>query len=146
MQSAVLAAVLAACLVAAHAADDAAVIVDSGSTNTAGYRIIVERSGKAAYTQMPRRYGRPSDEQPTSKTRDVASELVKRFYADLDAARPFSELPRQGCMKSASFGTTLTIEFAGERSPDLSCGDRGNAKVKALIEDVSEICKLFSDK
>jgi hypothetical protein len=125
------------------AAEDAAAIVKSGSINTAGFRIVVERSGKASYTQMPRP-GEGSMSKP--KSQRVPKELARRFYKDLEAGKPLSELPHQGCMKSASFGTTLTIEFAGQTSPDLSCGDGGNAAVKALIQDSNDIVKAVNGK
>ena len=124
-------------------AEDSAVIIDSGSTNTSAYRIAVERSGKAAYTRIPRKAGRAPDAQPLKKSARIHAALVARFYADLEAARPFSALPRRGCLKSASFGTTLTIMFGDETTPDLSCGSNGNAKVQALIDDVRAITKSF---
>ena len=45
----------------AACAADTAVITNSGSTNTAGYRIVVERTGKATYTEMRRRGARPDE-------------------------------------------------------------------------------------
>ncbi len=46
-------------------------------------------------------------------------------------------------MKSASFGSKLTVEFGEEKTPDLSCGDAGSAMLQALIRDVKEIVDLF---
>jgi len=119
-----------------------AAIVDSGSTNTAGFRILVQRSGEAEQTQTPRRYGPQTASK--ARKRQLPRALVDRFYSDLDAAKPFSALPEQHCMKSASFGTTLSIEFAGEKTPDLNCGDGGDSKLQAIIRDATEIIKLFS--
>jgi len=121
-----------------RAAGDA-VIVNSGSTNTEGFRIVVEQSGKAVYTQTPRK----SDPQVKSRSLDLPQALVKRLYSDLDAGKPLAELPGGHCMKSASFGSSLTIEFAGEKTPDLSCPDHGNPRLQALIKDANEIVKLF---
>jgi len=103
-------------LAPALAAADSAVLLDSGSTNTAGFRIEVNRSGEAVYTPPPRRGRQPSEEQPKPRNRRIPSPLIKRFFADLDAQRPFSALPNRGCMKSVSFGTTLTVEYQGERT------------------------------
>lgn len=122
---------------------DSAVITDSGSTNTAGFRIEVGASGEAVYAPKPRRAGQGSRMGKQPVTRQVPSALLKRFFADLGNARPLASLPSQGCMKSVSFGTTLTIEYGDEKSPDLRCGDHGNAKLKALIQDSSEIIQLF---
>ena len=126
----------------AACAADTAVITNSGSTNTAGYRIVVERTGKATYTEMRRRGARP--DESTTRTSALPDALVRRFFADLAAAQPLSSLPKIGCMKSASFGTTLTVEFDGESSPDLSCGGHDDARMKALIQDSSDILKQFS--
>jgi|SRR5579863_1314941 hypothetical protein len=132
-------------LIAVHGAvaADVAVIVNSGSTNTAGFRIVVERSGNAEFTAGPPRPNRP-DEKPKQMRRKLPDPLVERLYSDLDAAKPLSSLPSQRCAKSASFGTKLTIEFGGQESPDLSCGPGDNAKLQALARDANEIVKLLS--
>jgi hypothetical protein len=125
-------------------AQDTAVITDSGSTNTAGYTIVVERSGKAAYTPIPRRFAEPSDApKPAPKNLVIPKKLVRRFFVDLHAAKPLADLPRHGCMKSASFGSTLNIKIGDDTSPDLSCPSEGNAKVQSLIDDTRAIVKLF---
>ena len=130
------------CLAAVRlCAVDAAVIVDSGSTNTAGFRIVVERSGNAVDTQTPRQPEETREAQPRRRT--LPRRLLRRFYADLEAGKPLSGLPHARCLKSASFGTTLTIELAGETTPDLSCGDHSDSRLKALVRDTSEIVKLF---
>jgi hypothetical protein len=128
---------------------DAAVIVNSGSTNKAGFRIVVERSGNAEYTPMPRRPNAPLIRPPEGTTpvrRSIPDGLVRRLYSDLDAAKPLSSLPQARCAKSASFGFRLTIEFGGLETPDLSCGDGDNPKLRALIQDANEIGALFTPK
>jgi len=124
-------------------AADEAVIVNSGSTNSPGFRIVVERSGKAVYSPSPRRSAEGLSVQAKHRSRKITHDLARRFYSDLDAAAPLADLPKPACMKSASFGTTLTVELAAQKSPDLSCGDGGNAKLKALIQDTDEIVKIF---
>jgi hypothetical protein len=116
------AAVLAAGVAGANPAS--AIIVDSGSTNRAGFKVVVERSGNAEYTLK------------------IPDALVQRFYADLVKAQPFSALPRQRCAKSASFGTTLTIEFGDEETPDLSCPE-GSPLLQILKQAANDIVKLF---
>src|SRR5215469_6345920 len=107
-----------------------ATIVNSGSTNTAGFRIALRRSGAAEYTSVPRgvntRSGEPEKAEPEKSGREIPKDLAMRLFADLEAAKPLSSLPAPHCMKSKSFGTRLTIEFGGEATPDLSCGDGGN--------------------
>jgi hypothetical protein len=118
-------------------------IVNSGSTNAAGFRIVVPRSGDAELTSAPRRFGPDSGGKAEPRRRKVPDTLVHDLYSDLDAAKPLSSLPAPRCMKSASFGTRLTIEFGADATPDLSCGDGGVAKLKALIRDVRQILELF---
>jgi hypothetical protein len=133
-------------LIAVHAAAaaDVAVIVNSGSTNTAGFRIIIERSNNAEFTPGQPRPNRSPNQQPRQMRRELPSALVVRLFADLEAAEPFSSLPSQPCPKSASFGTKLTIEFDGQETPDLSCRPGDNAKLQALVRDANDIVKLFS--
>jgi hypothetical protein len=127
-------------LAAAVPCDSCAVIVNSGSTNAAGFRIIVERSGNAEYTVRPRRVENTAAKPVQRKVPDA---LVRRLYADLEAAQPLSALPHRGCFKSASFGTKVTIEDGKEISPDLSCPEERDAHIRALMRDVSEIVKYF---
>jgi hypothetical protein len=114
-------------------------IVNSGSTNTAGFQIVVEKSGKTEYTSQPRRIDKSSAPKVISKT--ISKLLTDRLYSDVIAARPLSSLPSRHCAKSVSFGTRLTIRFDDDESPDLSCGDGGNQKLEGLIRDADEIVK-----
>jgi hypothetical protein len=125
------------------AAADSAVIVNSGSTNSDGFRILVERSGNAEYTALPRR---PNPQPVTPARRIVPDALVQRLYSDLEAAQPLTSLPRPRCMKSVSFGFRMTIEFGGPETPDLTCGDGDSPKLRALIRDANEIVALFRAK
>jgi hypothetical protein len=142
--------IAAACLVMAVgvslAASDMAVITDSGSTNTAGFRIEVSRSGEAVYAATARRRGQLSEEQTKPRSHQIPGNLVKQFFADLDDAKSLSTLPGGGCMKSASFGTTLTVEYHDQKSPDLRCGDHGNSRLKALIQSTDEIIRVFNSQ
>lgn len=130
---------------APSATNDAAAIVDSGSTNRPGFRIVIDRSGVAEFTSMPRRLAGLSDKSGPARI-TVPRALTERFYADLKAASPLSSLPAVHCMKSVSFGSTLTVRMGGEQTPDLSCGDGGSAVMGSLIHDVDEIVALFRVK
>ena len=126
------------------AAEEASVaaIVDSGSTNRAGFRITIDHEGAAVLTSAPRRFaarGMP----PDPIRRVVPKALRETFYADLRAAGPLASLPAMDCAKSVSFGSTLSVEFGGEQTPDLSCGDGGNAALRDLIRDVRQISDLM---
>ena len=129
-----------------------ATIVNSGSTNTAGFRIAVKRSGAAEYITIPRganarpaepEKAEPEKPEPEKSGREISKDLASRLFSDLEAAKPLGGLPAPRCLKSKSFGSRLTIEFGGESTPDLSCGDGGNEHLRAIIRDVSEMVSLF---
>lgn len=124
------------------ATGDSATIVNSGSTNLPGFRIVVAPSGIAEFTQIPR--GRDAQAAKTKPVRlTVSRMLTDRFFTDLKDASPLGALPEPHCMKSTSFGSRLTIEFGREQTPDLSCGSGGNPEVQSLIRDCNAIVALF---
>ncbi len=97
----------------------AAVIMNTGSTNANGYRIVIQQHGAAEYVVGYRR-----------ATATVTGDLTKKFFDDLAAAAPLDQLPSHPCMKSVSFGTSLFVWWSAHgRSPDLSCptDSRGSA-------------------
>jgi hypothetical protein len=105
---------------------DAAVIENSGSTNTAGYRIAVRPSGEAAYTTGG------NVERGT-----VSRATAHWLFAKLAAAGPLDALAVRHCMKSASFGSSTLLEWQGARSSDLSCG--GDPTVAELNRTIGVI-------
>jgi hypothetical protein len=105
---------------------DAAVILNTGSTNTTGYRIVVESSGRAQYVQGS-----------TRGTARISSTIAATFFADLEKAMPLSHLRVEPCMKSASFGSMTFVWWHGQRSPDISCP--GDGAAAALFEDAGTI-------
>jgi len=121
-----------------------AVIVNSGSTNTAGFRIVVATSGNAEYMQSIR-HPQPEVDKAAGQpaTRKISDKLVQRLFSDLKKAEPLSSLPTQRCFKSVSFGTRLTIEFGGEETPDLSCPGQQDPRAQNLQRDANEIVKMF---
>lgn len=104
--------------------------MNTGSTNTTGYSIIVQSSGSARYL-----LGRAATSPPA---RVLSPERTRAFFADLTAARPFDALPVEHCMKSASFGTKTYIRFDDAVTPDLSCVPEGSAG-KRLYRDIIDI-------
>ncbi|MFN2460780.1 MAG: hypothetical protein ABR591_08865 [Candidatus Velthaea sp.] len=87
-----------------------ATIESSGSTNTMGFSIAVRPDGAITVTQP-------------GATRDarVPRVLAERLYDDLARIGALDALPAGACMKSASFGSRLSVEYKGRRTPDLSC-------------------------
>ena len=111
---------------------DGATIVDSGSTNAAGYKIEVWVDGSATIVIQHR-----GVEEGALKTFAVPQSVATKFFADLKAARD-GKAAGQPCMKSASFGTTTRITWHGWTSPDLDCPP-ANALMGALVHDVGVI-------
>jgi hypothetical protein len=126
----------------AFASSDSAVIANSGSTNSAGFRVVVKRSGEAEYGEVPRASGGAARNKPVIR-RQLPDALVRRFYSDLEAAGPLSALPVEHCPKSVSFGTRTTVESGGEETPDLSCPNPRNVHAQALMRDANEIVNIF---
>lgn len=106
-----------------------AVIENTGSTNTAGVKLIVNRSGTAEVQQR--------DAEPRKATLD--QQLTQSLFEDLNSIGPLSALPRTHCMKSVSFGTSLYVEYNGERSPDLSCPAPADSKLAILQKHVRDL-------
>jgi hypothetical protein len=129
-----------------HAADaEIATIVNSGSTNRPGFRIVVHESGSAEFTASARR-ARPVQQQrqPAEPvTHALPAELLRRLQSDLNAAKPLASLPAVHCAKSVSFGSVLKVAIGDDESPDLSCGDGGNAAMGNIARDVNDIVQLF---
>jgi hypothetical protein len=113
----------------ASAKEPEATIIDTGSTNRAGMRVTFDREGHA------------SIEQRNEEIRRVKlnERLCKRFMEDMRAAAPLSALPSGHCMKSVSFGSSMFVEFEGDRSPDLSCPRQTDERAAALQKDANEI-------
>lgn len=109
----------------------AAVILNTGSTNAPGYRIVVQRSGGVEYTWGARR-----------ATTTIETWLATKFFADAASGMPLSKLPVVACMKSASFGTMTFVWWRGERSRDLSCP--GDSKAEHLYDDALAVAKALA--
>jgi hypothetical protein len=103
-----------------------ALIVDSGSTNRAGYRLRVSADGTTALQQ---------GDVPIKK--HVSAALVNRFFADLKAAGPLDRLTAARCMKSTSFGSATQVGYLGKMSPDLTCP--GTAAMRTLEVDAQAL-------
>ncbi|HVE14833.1 MAG TPA: hypothetical protein VNI01_15665 [Elusimicrobiota bacterium] len=119
-----------------------AVVEDSGSTNAAGYGMVIMPSGIVRFGPNGKG-GRVIARSLASGSgsQKVSPALIQRFYADLDSLMPISGLARGRCAKSASFGSTTTITYRGQISPDLQCVENDARK---LLEDVREIQRELS--
>ena len=89
---------------------DGATLLNSGSTNSAPYRIALHADGTAVV----------SVEGHTPETHTISAATAAAFFAHLKAALPLVKTPG-ACMKSASFGTSTSVLYHGNQSGDLSC-------------------------
>ncbi len=105
-----------------HPRLDGASIVNSGSTNTVGWTIAIRSNGIGSVA---------------NRSFSVTPDVAHRFLHDAQAAREASVMGRS-CMKSASFGTRLTVTYHGWTSPDLSC-PATSPLLSALATDAREI-------
>jgi len=112
--------------VSASQGRDGARIVNSGSTNSAGWTLLLWSDGAASVT-VGSQAARPLQ----------LGETIAAFFHDAKAAKA-AGAQGGGCMKSASFGTTLRVEYHGWSSPDLSC-PQSDPKVHALALDANAI-------
>jgi hypothetical protein len=103
---------------------DGAAIVNSGSTNMLGWKILVRSNGRAIVS-------------PQWRSLRVERELALRFLRD---ARDGKEQQITGppCIKSVSFGTRLYVLYHGWTSPDLSCPPASDLQAR-LAQDVRSI-------
>ena len=101
---------------------ESAIIENTGSTNTTGYRITVSSTGTATVD---------------GKAVSLPAGMSTQFFRDLAAALPLPDLPARHGIRSASFGTRTSITYRGQRTPDLTFG--GDARATALKADVDAI-------
>jgi hypothetical protein len=120
---------LPAAISSAQPAPQQATVIDTGSTNVPGVTMTINALGAAEV--------RPRDAE--ARKTSVDAHLSERLFQDLQSAGPLSALPKPHCFKSVSFGSSLYVEFNGERSPDLNCPAGADSKLAALQKDVRDL-------
>ena len=108
-----------------------ATIIDTGSTNRPGLQVTLDASGNAKVGS--------NDAEPRAV--QLNSHLCKEFVNTVQSIASLHALPAAHCMKSVSFGSSLYVEYNGERSPDLNCPVQQDPKVDALKSQALEILK-----
>ncbi|MBD5654619.1 MAG: hypothetical protein IAI50_05495 [Candidatus Eremiobacteraeota bacterium] len=101
-------------------------IRNSGSTNFAGYTVVVHPDGAADVTI-----------NGVTTPQNLAATETKALFDKVTAAAPLDAMPAGGCMKSASFGTSTTVSYGSTTSTDISCG--GNPAMHELAQTVSAV-------
>ena len=117
-----------------------AMIVNTGSTNTAGYSLFVSPSGAVRVVQDPR----PRQQKEPWAFNKIAPKQSRQLFHDLAAAMPLSRLPAGHGVKSVSFGTSTFIVYKGQRTPDLSFP--ASVLVRALAIDAEAIASALHVK
>lgn len=107
--------------------DGAAVILNTGSAELSGYRIVIAPTGKAESI----------DGAGRSKGQ-VRQDLADALFRDLTAAGALSKLDAAACAAAATSPKTV-LTWHGEQSPDLSCANSGSA----LLSDVQAIARAL---
>ncbi len=107
---------------------DAAVISNSGSTNTAGYTIVITPDGSTIVRQYD-----------SFERKVVAAPQTRWLFQKLQQAGPLDSLATVHCMKSASFGSSTTVAWNDRSSADISCG--GDPLTRELMRTIGVIVR-----
>jgi len=114
------------------AGGDLATIIQSRCTNFLGYNVVVHNDGSAT---VEIRGGTQQFPPGTIDTTTLRGLLTK--IGDV------SKIPTGVCMKSASFGTTTKIAYAGRTSGDLQClQQQASGGDPALLQASQDLAKF----
>jgi hypothetical protein len=103
----------------------------SSSTNVHGYAILLQQNAKARLTQ-----------DGYVQTTTIPTADAAQFFKDLDAYSPIKDIATvNNCLKSASYGTTMTLTYAGSTSGDVSCPPSSTSPAEVLYGDEQQVEK-----
>jgi hypothetical protein len=131
-----------------HAKNYLATILQSGSTNTRPYRVVIRTDGSATSevsgtTPSALHIGSGKPEPARSQEFPPGTVDVKTLRRLLKQVRDVSKVPTRGCPKSVSFGTRTEIEYANKRSGDLQCIGRVRSENDQKLQQASEDLSKF---
>jgi len=123
-----------------------ATILQSGSTNSRPYRVVILKDGSATAeisggAPSALHIGAGQSERSQAYPRGtVDTKTLRRLLKQI---RDVSKIPnRAACIKSASFGTRTQIEYADKMSGDLQCigqvGAEGDQKLQQASEELGK--------
>lgn len=112
-----------------------AIITNSGSTNTPGFTLTINKDGSGAITYT----GQPGTfKHEDNRTFSAGTFQTQQLSTILNKIHDVSTIPSHGCLKSISFGTVTTISYNGKTSSDLSCLSKQDGQLmvdlKTLIQ------------
>ncbi|GEM_PF-5301847 len=108
----------------------AAMILNTGDSATTGYRIVVLPSGVTTSVDAT---GVAHGQLPQA--------LADRFFRDLSAAMPLSQLPSSSCANAAAMTLPTFLTVSGQRSSNIDCGS--DPKTSALSWDAQAIARAL---
>ena len=119
-----------------------AVIENTGSTNTTGYRVTVSSDGSASMVMdSPRIVSQSEQATAVVQYKHRTVKAATKLFQDLKDAMPLTSLPVRHGMRSASFGTATYITYKGQKSPDLTFAS--DPRIVALKADIDQITKAL---
>lgn len=123
-------------------AGDLATIIQSGSTNTRAYTVVIHNDGSATAEIGGAGFGlRP--EPPRSQQFPPGTIDTKALRRLLTKVGDVSRIPTGNCVKSVSFGTRTQISYAGRSSGDLQCiRPQASASDPALLQASQELSRF----
>jgi hypothetical protein len=108
----------------------AAMILNSGSADLAGYRVVIAPDGTAVAV-----------DGAGKGQRQLSADLTHTLFLDLAAAAPLSRLPSSSCAAGAAAVTPIVVSLGAETSPELTCPS--DPKATALLEDIRAITRAL---
>jgi hypothetical protein len=96
--------------------ENLATIVQSRSTNSRGYKVVIHNDGSAMVEIDALRMEAPRSQEFPPGTIDTKT--LRRLLTEVGDV---SRIPIGNCAKSVSFGTRTQIAYAGKTSGDLQC-------------------------
>jgi len=112
-----------------------ATIINSGSTNTSGYTVVIHNDGSASSVIRGKL-------DPMVETREFPPGTIdtKTLLCLLTAIGDVSAIPTALCAKPVSFATTTTISYAGKTSGDLqSIPQQASGGDQALLQESKDL-------
>lgn len=113
-----------------HSQDNAdllVIITNSGSTNTPGATVAVNKDGSGTIA-----YNRDNDprfNKYVDKTFPRGTFDVSQLAHMLAQIGNVETIPKHHCIKSVSFGSTTTITYQGKTSGDISCRSKEDPQI-----------------
>ena len=97
-----------------------AVVTQSRSTNTRGYKVVIHNDGSATAEIGGANFGLHTEPSRSQQFPPGAidTKTLRRLLTEIGDV---SRIPTGGCAKSVSFGTRMQITYAGKTSGDLQC-------------------------